>query len=107
MKNSKAFFLVGAAILFLWIIGGFNPWISWEQRLLKIVIVGILTWVAWILKNSKKKGRRTTGLIVVLLIATGAAFAEPYASHLLFDHHHHTFDFVKGKNHYHYSTCGK
>lgn len=107
MKNSKAFFLTGASILFLWIIGGFNPYLSWEQRLLKIVIVGVFAFIAWTLKNSKKKGQRTTGLIVVLLLATGVAFAEPYASHLFFDHHHHTFDFVQGKNHYHFSSCDK
>lgn len=91
MKNSKLFFLTGASLFFFWIIGGFNPYISWEQRLFKIGIVGIFAFVAWVLKSSKKQNQRKTALIVVLLLAAGAAYAEPYASHMIFGHHHHHF----------------
>lgn len=91
MKNSKAFFLTGAALLFLWIIGGFNPYLSWEHRLFKIAIVGIFALLAWALKNSSKQNRKRSGLVVVLLLAAGVAYAEPYASDLLFGHHHHHF----------------
>ncbi|MBO6522348.1 MAG: hypothetical protein JJ971_00855 [Balneolaceae bacterium] len=95
MKNSNPFFLTGASLLFLWIIGGFNPYLSWEQRLFKIAIVGILAFIAWTLKNSEKQTRRKTGLIVVLLLAAGVAYAEPYASDLIFGHHHHHFFCMK------------
>jgi len=91
MKNSKTFFLAGATILFLWIIGGLNPYISWEQRLFKKVIVGIVALIAWAFKNSNKTKRQTTGLVIVLLLAATAAYAEPFASDLIFGHHHHHF----------------
>ncbi len=91
MKNSKAFFLTSATILFLWIIGGFNPYISWEQRLFKIVIVAIIAFIAWTFKKSNKTSRQTTGLVIVLLLAATAAYAEPFASDLIFGHHHHHF----------------
>lgn len=91
MKNSKAFFLTGSALLFLWIIGGFNPYLGWEQRLFKIVVVGIIAIIALAFKSSKKTNKQTTGLIIVLLLAATAAYAEPYASDLIFGHHHHHF----------------
>ncbi len=91
MKNSKAFFLTGSALLFLWIIGGFNPYLSWEQRLFKIVIVGIIALIAWTFKKSNKTNKQTAGLIIVLFLAASVAYAEPYASELLFGHHHHHF----------------
>lgn len=91
MKNSKAFFLAGAAILFFWVIGGFSPWISWESRLVKIVLVALLAGIAWWMKNSKKATVRKSALVVTLLLALGTAYAEPYASHLMFGHHHHHF----------------
>jgi len=47
MKNSKAFFFAGAALLFFWIIGGFSPYIGWEARLFKILLTAILGFVAW------------------------------------------------------------
>lgn len=89
MKNSKLFFLVGSALMFFWIIGGFSTWISWEQRLFKIVVVGGLVWIAWILKNSKKEKLRKGALVITLMLAAGTVYAEPFASHMIFDHHHH------------------
>lgn len=91
MKNSQHFFLVGASLFFFWIIGGFNPYLSWELRLFKIVVVGTFATIAWILKNSKKHQQRKVGLLVVLLLAAGVAFAEPFASDFIFGHHHHHF----------------
>ena len=91
MKNSKAFFLTGAVLLFFWVIGGFSPWISWEARLVKIVLTGLIAGVAWWMKNSNSISVRKSALIVVLLLAAGTAYAEPYASHFLFGHHHHHF----------------
>jgi hypothetical protein len=91
MKQSQRFFLIGAALLFFWIIGGFNPYLSWEHRLLKIVMVTLFAGIAWIIKNSEKVNRRQVGLIIVLLLAAGAAYAEPYASDLIFGYHHHHF----------------
>ncbi len=91
MKNSKAFFLTGAALLFFWLIGGFSTWISWEARLVKILITLMLVGVARAMKNSKSDKVRKSALLVVLLLAFGTAYAEPYASDYLFGHHHHHF----------------
>ncbi|MEQ9309655.1 MAG: hypothetical protein RLN90_09385 [Balneolaceae bacterium] len=91
MKNSKIIFFSGSAFLFLWIIGGFNPFLSWEHRLFKIIVVSIIGFIAWSFKNSKKTNKQTTGLVIVLLLAATAAYAEPYASDLLFGHHQHHF----------------
>lgn len=91
MKNSKRFFFAGSILLFFWIIGGFNPYISWEQRLFKIGVVGVLALIAWALKNTDKKTLRKGALVITLLLAAGTAYAEPYASDLLFGHHHHHF----------------
>jgi len=91
MKNSKAFFFTVSVFLFFWIIGGFSPYISWEARLFKILLVGILGFVAWKLKNSKNTKYKKSALVIVLLIATATAYAEPYASDLLFGYHHHHF----------------
>ena len=91
MKNSKLFFLFGSALFFFWIIGGFAHYISWEQRLFKIALVAGLAGIAWMLKNSKKQNLRKGALIIVLLLAAGTAYAEPFASDFLFGHHHHHF----------------
>jgi len=91
MKNSKTFFFTGSALLFFWIIGGFSPYISWEARLFKIVLIMILGIVAWKLKNSKNTKYKKGTLVIMLLLATATAYAEPYASNALFGHHHHHF----------------
>ncbi|MBO6794776.1 MAG: hypothetical protein JJ895_12765 [Balneolaceae bacterium] len=91
MKTSQRFFLIGTALFFFGIIGGFSPYLSWEHRLFKIAIVGTFATIAWILKNSKKQSRRKTGLVVILLLAAAVAYAEPFASDFIFGHHHHHF----------------
>lgn len=91
MKNSKAFFFTGSALLFFWIIGGFSGYISWEARLLKIVLVAVLGFIAWKLKNSENTKYKKSALIIVLLLAAATAYAEPYVSHAVFGHHHHHF----------------
>ena len=91
MTNSKAFFFTGSALLFFCIIGGFSGHISWEARLFKIVLVTILGFVAWKLKNSKNTKYKKSALVIILLLATATAYAEPYATDLLFGHHHHHF----------------
>lgn len=91
MKNSKAFFFTGSTLLFFWIIGGFNGYISWEARLFKIALVTILGFIAWKLKNSKNTKYKKSALVIILLLATATAYAEPYATDLLFGHHHHHF----------------
>ncbi|HAH52592.1 MAG TPA: hypothetical protein DF712_19310 [Balneola sp.] len=91
MKNSKAFFFTGSVLLFFWIIGGFSPYIGWESRLFKILLTAILGFVAWKLKNSENPKYKKSALIIVLLLATATAYAEPYVSHAVFGHHHHHF----------------
>lgn len=105
MKSSHHFFLVGTSLFFFWIIGGFNPYLIWEQRIIKIAIVGTFATLAWILKNSKKASRRKTGLIILFLVAGATAYAEPYISHWL-SHPSHFSQFVSdGKYHYHSDKC--
>jgi chromate transport protein ChrA len=105
MKSSHRFFLIGASLFFFWILGGFNPYLSWEQRLIKIAIVGIFATVAWLLKNSSKKNRRKTGLIVLLIAASATVYAEPYINHWLSNPSHFSYIFTDGNNHYHKSKC--
>ena len=105
MKSSHRFFLIGAALLFFWILGGFNPHLSWESRLIKIAIVGIFASIAWILKNSSKKSRRKTGLVILLLAAGATAYAEPYINHWLSHPSHFSQIISDGKYRYHSSSC--
>ncbi|NER84714.1 MAG: hypothetical protein F6K42_35400 [Leptolyngbya sp. SIO1D8] len=107
MKSSHRFFLIGTSLFFFWILGGFNPYLSWEQRLIKIAIVGIFATIAWILKNSSKQNRRKTGLVILLLAAGATTYAEPYINHWLTHPHHFSHVISDGKYHYHSSKCGK
>ncbi|MEO1021604.1 MAG: hypothetical protein AAFW89_03600 [Bacteroidota bacterium] len=107
MKSSQRFFLIGAAFFFFWILGGFSPYINWEHRLVKIAIVGVFATLAWILKNSSKKSRRKTGLLVLLLAAGVTAYAEPYITYWASHTHKITHYLSDGKQHHHYSSCNK
>lgn len=95
MKYSKHFFLISSSLLILWIIGGFNPHLQWEQRLLKIVVVGLLAVTAWTIRNSTRYRSRISAFFIIFLLALAVLYAEPYASHLLFGHHHHHFFCLK------------
>lgn len=95
MKYSKHFFLIGSSLLLLWIVGGFNPGLHWEARLLKMIVVGLLAVIAWTLKNSARYKSRKSSFFILILLALAVLYAEPYASHLLFGHHHHHFFCLK------------
>ena len=95
MKNSGTLFITISAVLFFWLIGGFDWHMSWESRLIKVIAVGSLVGIAYWLKNSKNKRLKQGALVLTLLTAVGFFYAEPYVSH-----------FITGQ-HYHYNYCSK
>lgn len=89
MKVSNSFLLFLAAIIFFALIGGFSQHIGWEAWLFKLALVAGLTALTFKLKKSDKPWLQKGALIIVLLLATGIAWAEPYATDLIFGHHYH------------------
>ncbi|MTI89206.1 MAG: hypothetical protein FH748_14720 [Balneolaceae bacterium] len=89
MKISNNFLLFLAALIFFGFIGGYSFHIGWGARFFKLALVLGLIALAYQLRKSDHTKIRKGALIIVLLLATGVAWAEPYASDLIFGHHHH------------------
>ena len=88
MKNSGALFITISAILLFWLLGGFNWYMSWESRLIKVILVGSLVAIAYWLKNSDSKRLKQGALALTILAAIGILYAEPYVSHLVHDYYY-------------------
>lgn len=94
MKISSNILLIAAAVLFFALIGGFNMYMGWESRLIKILLTGGLVFLTIRLKKSEKPLYRKGAFLIILFLALGTAMAEPYISHLITGHHfHHHFCF--------------